>query len=148
LNLAKKGVDVIVTYHSNAEEVTKVVAQIELIGAKAVALQLNTGNTKTFDKVTFDERNMSPKLLGQVGGRCFQQRILYLNRIILSKPAIAKGEKSNNFPNNYKLENLHCTIRFLNNNRAYRYRTQSAHRTFRSTVITSDIFLSLFSNKL
>lgn len=72
LNLAKKGVDVIVTYHSNAEEVTKVVAQIELIGAKAVALQLDTGNTKTFDKVTFDERNMSPKLLGQVGGRCLQ----------------------------------------------------------------------------
>ncbi|NMF63343.1 hypothetical protein DP113_10855 [Brasilonema octagenarum UFV-E1] len=70
LNLAKKEVDVIVTYHSNAEEVTKVVAQIELIGAKAVALQLDTGNTKTFDKVTFDEKNMSPKLLGQVGGRC------------------------------------------------------------------------------
>lgn len=39
LNLAKKGVDVIVTYHSNAEEATKVVADIELIGAKAVALQ-------------------------------------------------------------------------------------------------------------
>jgi NAD(P)-dependent dehydrogenase (short-subunit alcohol dehydrogenase family) len=49
LNLAKKGVYVIVTYHSNAEEATKVVAQIELIGAKAVALQLDTGNTKTFD---------------------------------------------------------------------------------------------------
>jgi NAD(P)-dependent dehydrogenase (short-subunit alcohol dehydrogenase family) len=49
LNLAKKGVDVIVTYHSNAEEATKVVAEIELIGAKAVALQLDTANTKTFD---------------------------------------------------------------------------------------------------
>jgi NAD(P)-dependent dehydrogenase (short-subunit alcohol dehydrogenase family) len=49
LNLAKKGVDVIVTYHSNTEESTKVVAEIELIGAKAVALQLDTANTKTFD---------------------------------------------------------------------------------------------------
>ncbi|MBW4503207.1 MAG: SDR family NAD(P)-dependent oxidoreductase [Scytonema hyalinum WJT4-NPBG1] len=93
LNLAKKGVDVIVTYHSNAEEVTKVVAQIELIGAKAVALQLDTGNTKTFDKVTFDERNMLPKLLGQVGGRCFQQRILYLNRIIFLKTRDRKGRE-------------------------------------------------------
>jgi NAD(P)-dependent dehydrogenase (short-subunit alcohol dehydrogenase family) len=49
LNLAKKGVNVIVTYHSNAEEAAKVVAEIESIGAKAVALQLDTANTKTFD---------------------------------------------------------------------------------------------------
>jgi NAD(P)-dependent dehydrogenase (short-subunit alcohol dehydrogenase family) len=49
LNLAKKGVDVIVTYHSNAEEAAKVVAEIESLGAKAVALQLNTANTQTFD---------------------------------------------------------------------------------------------------
>lgn len=48
LNLAKKGVDVIVTYHSNEAEATKVVSQIESVGAKAVALQLDTGNTKTF----------------------------------------------------------------------------------------------------
>jgi NAD(P)-dependent dehydrogenase (short-subunit alcohol dehydrogenase family) len=49
LNLAKKRVDVIVTYHSNAEEATKVVAEIESIGAKAISLQLDTANTKTFD---------------------------------------------------------------------------------------------------
>jgi NAD(P)-dependent dehydrogenase (short-subunit alcohol dehydrogenase family) len=49
LNLAKKGVDVIITYHSNAEEAAKVVAQIEQLGAKAVALQLDTANTKTFE---------------------------------------------------------------------------------------------------
>jgi NAD(P)-dependent dehydrogenase (short-subunit alcohol dehydrogenase family) len=49
LNLAKKGVNVIVTYHSNAEEAAKVVAEIESIGAKAVALQLDTAKTKTFD---------------------------------------------------------------------------------------------------
>jgi NAD(P)-dependent dehydrogenase (short-subunit alcohol dehydrogenase family) len=49
LNLAKKGVDVIVTYHSNIEEANKVVAEIESIGAKAVSLQLDTANTKTFD---------------------------------------------------------------------------------------------------
>lgn len=49
LNLAKKGVDVIVTYHRNAEEAKNVVAKIEQLGAKAVALQLDTGDTKTFD---------------------------------------------------------------------------------------------------
>jgi NAD(P)-dependent dehydrogenase (short-subunit alcohol dehydrogenase family) len=49
LNLAKKGIDTIVTYHSNADEATSVVAQIEQLGAKAVALQLDTSNTKTFD---------------------------------------------------------------------------------------------------
>lgn len=49
LNLAKKGVDVIVTYHRNAEEAKNVVVEIEQLGAKAVALQLNTADTKTFD---------------------------------------------------------------------------------------------------
>ena len=49
LNLAKKGVDVIVTYHRNAEEAKNVVADIEQLGAKAVALQLDTANIKTFD---------------------------------------------------------------------------------------------------
>ena len=49
LTLAKKGVNVIVTYHSNPEEAHHVVAEIEELGAKAVALQLDTSNTKTFD---------------------------------------------------------------------------------------------------
>lgn len=49
LNLAKKGVDVIVTYHRNAEFAKNVVAEIEQFGAKAVALQLDTANIKTFD---------------------------------------------------------------------------------------------------
>jgi NAD(P)-dependent dehydrogenase (short-subunit alcohol dehydrogenase family) len=49
LNLAKKGVDTIVTYHTNAAEAAKVVAEIESLGAKAIALQLDTANTKTFD---------------------------------------------------------------------------------------------------
>ena len=49
LNLAKKGVDVIVTYHRNAEEAKNVVTEIEQLGAKAIALQLDTANIKTFD---------------------------------------------------------------------------------------------------
>lgn len=47
LTLARKGVNVIVTYHSNAEEALHVVAAIEELGAKAVALQLDTSNIKT-----------------------------------------------------------------------------------------------------
>lgn len=49
LTLARKGIDVIVTYHSNEEEAKNVVAAIAQIGAKAAALQLDTANTKTFD---------------------------------------------------------------------------------------------------
>ncbi|NEQ23515.1 MAG: SDR family oxidoreductase [Microcoleus sp. SIO2G3] len=49
LALAKKGVDVIVTYHRNEAEAQNVVSEIEKIGSKAIALQLDTSNTKTFD---------------------------------------------------------------------------------------------------
>lgn len=49
LALAKKGVDVIVTYRSSEAEANTVVSAIEEIGGKAVALQLDTSNTKTFD---------------------------------------------------------------------------------------------------
>lgn len=48
LSLAKKGIDAIATYHSNEAEAKSVVADIEAIGAKAVALQLDTSNSKTF----------------------------------------------------------------------------------------------------
>ena len=37
------------TYHSNEAEVQNVVSEIEEIGGKAIALQLDTSNTKTFD---------------------------------------------------------------------------------------------------
>ncbi len=46
LSLAAKGVDVILTYHSKQDEAEKVVATH---GRKAVALRLDTGDTKTFD---------------------------------------------------------------------------------------------------
>lgn len=49
LALARKGVDVLVTYHRNEKEANSVVSAVEEIGAKAVALQLDTSNTKTFD---------------------------------------------------------------------------------------------------
>ncbi len=49
LSLAKKGIDVILTYNSKQQEALDVVKQIEDIGGKAAALQLNTADTKNFD---------------------------------------------------------------------------------------------------
>ena len=48
LALAKKGVGVIVTYRSIEAEANSVVAAITEMGSKAVALQLDMSNTKTF----------------------------------------------------------------------------------------------------
>ena len=47
-NIAAKGQDVILTYNSKKEEAEAVVASIEKLGRKAVALQLDTSNTKSF----------------------------------------------------------------------------------------------------
>jgi len=49
LTLARKGVDVIVTYHNSEEDAQNVVSATADLGAQAVALQLDTSNTKTFD---------------------------------------------------------------------------------------------------
>jgi NAD(P)-dependent dehydrogenase (short-subunit alcohol dehydrogenase family) len=49
LNLAKKGIDVILTYHNQQAEADNVVAEITALGQKAVALQLDAGNASTFD---------------------------------------------------------------------------------------------------
>jgi NAD(P)-dependent dehydrogenase (short-subunit alcohol dehydrogenase family) len=49
LALAKKDVDVILTYHSKEAEAAAVAAEIEQAGARAVALQLDVGNSQSFD---------------------------------------------------------------------------------------------------
>jgi len=49
LRVAQKGLDVIITYHSKAVEAQEVVQQIETLGRKAAALQLNVGANKSFD---------------------------------------------------------------------------------------------------
>lgn len=48
LQLAASGVDIILTYHSRADEAAAVVAQIEALGRKAVALQLDAGRSSQF----------------------------------------------------------------------------------------------------
>lgn len=49
LKLAKQGVDIILTYHSQAEQAQQVVTEIEALGRKAVAIQLDTGNISEFE---------------------------------------------------------------------------------------------------
>lgn len=54
INLAQKGVDIILTYHSNKLAAQEVVTEIENHGQKAKAFQLDTGNIKDFP-LFFDE---------------------------------------------------------------------------------------------
>lgn len=49
LKLAAQGTDVILTYRSRREEADAVVAAIEAVGRRAVALQLDVGDSKSFD---------------------------------------------------------------------------------------------------
>ena len=48
LSIARQGGDVIVTYHSRSDEAQAVVAEIQALGRKAVALQLDTGDIAAF----------------------------------------------------------------------------------------------------
>jgi len=48
LELAKSGNDVVVVYRNNKDEAEAVVKEIEAIGTKAVSLQLDVANTKSF----------------------------------------------------------------------------------------------------
>jgi NAD(P)-dependent dehydrogenase (short-subunit alcohol dehydrogenase family) len=47
--IAKKGIDVILTYNSKKEEAEATVQEIEGLGQKAVAIQLNVAQSDTFD---------------------------------------------------------------------------------------------------
>jgi NAD(P)-dependent dehydrogenase (short-subunit alcohol dehydrogenase family) len=49
LQLAQKGNNVVITYHSKKEEAEKVVAEINATGQKAAALQLDVENAGSFD---------------------------------------------------------------------------------------------------
>ncbi|MGF7230127.1 SDR family oxidoreductase [Arachidicoccus sp.] len=49
LALAKKGIDIVLTYNSNQEAANDVVAEIQSLGQKAFAFQLDTSNIRLFD---------------------------------------------------------------------------------------------------
>jgi NAD(P)-dependent dehydrogenase (short-subunit alcohol dehydrogenase family) len=52
LSIAKKGIDVILTYNSNKSAAEEVVKEIEALEQKAIALQLNVANTTSFSAFT------------------------------------------------------------------------------------------------
>jgi NAD(P)-dependent dehydrogenase (short-subunit alcohol dehydrogenase family) len=54
--LARRGVDVIGTYHSNKAEADASVAAVEALGRKAVMFQLDTGTTPGFAAFAVDLR--------------------------------------------------------------------------------------------
>lgn len=49
INIAQKGLDIVITYHTNQAAAEEVVAEIEKTGSTAHALQLDSSNTKNFD---------------------------------------------------------------------------------------------------
>lgn len=49
VNLARRRVDIIFTYHSNAAEAQSLVREAETMGVKAAAVQLDTSDVKAFD---------------------------------------------------------------------------------------------------
>ena len=51
IELARAGFDVVVNYHSNESEAKKVVAEIEKIGQKAIAIKVNIGDYEAVKKM-------------------------------------------------------------------------------------------------
>ena len=91
VNLAKRGVDVIVTYHSNRAEADAAVAEIEALGRKAVALQLDAGKVSSFAGF-FDQVGSA---LGRVWGR---ERFDYLvNNAGIAAPGSIAAMKESDF---------------------------------------------------
>jgi NAD(P)-dependent dehydrogenase (short-subunit alcohol dehydrogenase family) len=64
LECARRGLGVILTYHSQAGKADEVVRQIEAQGGKAAALQLDVGNARNFH----DFRNAVTRTLARVWG--------------------------------------------------------------------------------
>src|SRR5262249_35223022 len=56
INLARRGVDVIFTFHTNQKEAESLVREIETLGRKAAAFRLDTGDLRAFDGFVADVR--------------------------------------------------------------------------------------------
>lgn len=67
LQLAKRGVDSIFTYHTNEAEAQQVVQSVRNLGREAVALQLNTADTSSFDGFVQNVR----QVLAELGAKRF-----------------------------------------------------------------------------
>jgi len=56
VNLARRGVDVIFTYHSNQTEAEALIRETEAMGRKAAGFRLDTGDLRSFDGFVADVR--------------------------------------------------------------------------------------------
>ncbi len=68
LSLAKKGIDVVLTYHSNRQEAEKVAAEIQSLGQKSYVFQLDAGDIKSFDDFF---KQVTEKLKEKTGSQNF-----------------------------------------------------------------------------
>ncbi len=57
IRLAQQGADILVTYNSNKAQADETVNEIESLGQKAVAFQLNVGDASTFDSFFSEIKN-------------------------------------------------------------------------------------------
>ena len=57
INLAKQGFDSVITYFKNKQKADEVVSEIESLGQKAWAIQLDTRDVSTFDQFAEDLKN-------------------------------------------------------------------------------------------
>ncbi|MAO17479.1 MAG: short-chain dehydrogenase, partial [Muricauda sp.] len=58
INMAQKGLNILLTYQSNKEEADKTVREVEKLGQKAYALQLDVAESKTFDAFVDEVKNV------------------------------------------------------------------------------------------
>jgi NAD(P)-dependent dehydrogenase (short-subunit alcohol dehydrogenase family) len=65
LHLAKNGNDIIITYFSKKEEADKVVAEVEAMGRKAVAIQSDAGDIKAIDSFIANVSNVLKEKWGR-----------------------------------------------------------------------------------
>ncbi|HEY3390419.1 MAG TPA: SDR family NAD(P)-dependent oxidoreductase, partial [Prolixibacteraceae bacterium] len=68
ISLAKKGIDVVFTYNSNKQKADEVVAEIQSLGQKAMAFQLDTSKVTAFDEFF---KQVTEKLNAQRGNTHF-----------------------------------------------------------------------------
>lgn len=65
ISIAKKGIDVVITYHTNISAADEVVAEIKKIGRIAYALQLDTSRINSFDQFFIDLSTYIKSATGQ-----------------------------------------------------------------------------------
>ena len=67
LAIAKKGINVILTYNSKKEEAEETVKEIENLGQKAVAIQLNVAEVSSFDSFFQNAKTVLQNTFGSQG---------------------------------------------------------------------------------